>query len=124
MLGLAAFRDAGGDRRRHADLAGAALRGAPVVEDRGLLHAVDRAVRGAALGGVVLAAQVLGRIAGQRDAGGAALLRAVVHQAGLVHVQVARPCAAAPLVGAARDQLALPELVDAGDVPPRGLALE
>ena len=50
------------------------LRGAPGVENRHLVHARHRAVRGAGFFGEVFAAQVVAGVGGERDSGIAALL--------------------------------------------------
>src|ERR1700761_9717179 len=77
------------------------LRGAPVVDVADLVHAGDGAVGSAALLGEELALHALGGVVGDGDCRIAALLAAVVHQAVFADVEVARACAAAPVVGLA-----------------------
>ena len=69
-------------------------------------------MRSAGFFGYVLAADVLHCVLLQGDAGVAALLRAVVHQAILADIQVAGAGAAAPLVGPALGDVVL-EAIDA-----------
>ena len=78
---------------------GAGLRRAPVVDVADAVDAADGAVGRAAFGGQELALHVGGGVFGDRHAGVAALLGAVVHQAVLADVEVARTGAAAPVVG-------------------------
>jgi hypothetical protein len=65
------------------------LRGAPVVDVGDLVDAGDGAVGGAALLGEELALEVFAGVLGERDAGEAALLRAVVDEAVFADVEVA-----------------------------------
>src|SRR5438094_1566205 len=74
------------------------LRSAPGIEDRNLVHAGDCAVRSAAFFGEIFAPDIGDRVLFQRNAGIAALLRAVMHQAVLADVQIACAGAAPPLV--------------------------
>src|SRR5271169_2566225 len=78
-----------------------------------MMHARHGTVRSAALFGEELAANVGDRVLLHRYAGIAALLRAVVHQAVFADVEVARTCAAAPLVGPAIGNVVL-EPAEAG----------
>src|SRR5205085_4497761 len=93
--------------RRDRGDALALLRVAPVVEDGDLVRAGDRAERRAPLLGVVLALHVGLSVLGERDAGRAALLRAVVDESVLADVEVARAGAAAPGVSLARGEVVL-----------------
>src|SRR5690606_24885613 len=83
------------------------LLAAPLVGHAGAVHAADRAVRRALLRGVELARDVFARVARERDAGRAALLRAVVHEPVLADVQVPRAGAALPVVRLALEQVVL-----------------
>ncbi len=76
------------------------------------MDAADRAVRRARLDGVELALDVVARVRGERCAGKAALLRAVVHEPALTDVEVASTGATRPVVGLALDQVLL-EAIDA-----------
>ena len=83
------------------------LRRPPEIHRRHAVHAADRAVRRARLRRRELAADVVDGVALERHARIAALLRAVVHQAVLADVEVARAGAAAPLVRLAVGQVVL-----------------
>src|SRR5580658_8074756 len=72
------------------------LRCAPEVHRRGLMHARHRATRGTALLREKFAVALLVSVLRQRDAGVAALLRAIMHQAILANVEIARAGAAPP----------------------------
>jgi hypothetical protein len=74
------------------------LPAAPEVDVGNLVHAGDRAARRAGFGGVVFAADIFERVFHQRLGRVAALLRAVVHQAVLADIEVARAGAAAPVI--------------------------
>src|ERR1051326_2225443 len=76
------------------------------------MHARHGAVRGAGFFGEIFAAQIFARISRERDAGIAALLRAVVHEAVFADVEVARAGATAPLVRPAVGEVIL-KAVDA-----------
>src|SRR5437763_14199890 len=71
---------------------------ARVVEERGLLGTGDGAVGCTPFLGFVLAVEVGLRVVGERDAGRAALLRAVMHEAVFADVEIARARAATPVV--------------------------
>ena len=88
------------------------LRRAPGVKDGNLVHAGNRAVRRAAFFREVFAADVVAGVGFERNAGIAALLRAVVHQAVFADVEIARAGAAAPVVRLALRNVVL-ESVDA-----------
>ena len=90
------------------------LRRTPRVEDRYLVHAGDGAIGSAGFFRQIFATNVFGRVFLQRNGGIAALLRAIVHQAILANVEIARPGAAAPLIGAALRNIVL-EAVDPGE---------
>ena len=77
------------------------MRGAPVVNVADFVDAADGAVRGAAFGGEEFALDVVGGVVGQRDAGVAALLAAVVHQAVFADVEIAGAGAATPVIRSA-----------------------
>src|SRR5271169_5690655 len=77
------------------------------------MDATNRAVRRAGLFGEEFALEVGLGVLGQWHAGEAALLRAVVHQAVLADVEVARSGTAAPVVGLSVSDGFL-ELVEAG----------
>ena len=83
------------------------LRAAPVVEHSDLVNAGNGAVRGAGFFRVELAMAALGAVLGERDAGIAALLGAVMNQTILANIEVARAGAAAPIVFAARGDIVL-----------------
>ena len=78
---------------------GGVLRGAPVIDVADLVDAADGAVGGAGLSRCRYSRRTIFEgVLGQRLAGVAALLRAVVHQAVLADVHVARAGAATPVV--------------------------
>ena len=78
------------------------------------MHAGNGATRGAAFFGAEFALALLGRVFGERNAGISALLRAIMDQAVLADVEVARAGAAAPIVFAARGDVVL-EAIDASE---------
>src|SRR5580704_16819043 len=90
------------------------LRSAPGIEDRYLMHAGDGTVRSAGFLGHILAADVVDGVLLQWSSRIAALLRAVVHQAILTNVYIARAGTAAPLVGPALSDVVL-KAVDTGE---------
>src|SRR3954462_14784237 len=87
------------------------LRSAPEIYVAGLVDAAHGAIRRAGFLGEELALDVRYGVVGDGDAGEAALLRAVVHEAVLADAEVARARAAAPLVGNAAGDVLL-ELID------------
>src|SRR5215467_3733394 len=90
------------------------LRYPPRIEDRYLVHTRDRAVRGAAFFGQILAAQIFAAIFLQWNPWIATLLRAVMHQPVLADIEVACSGAAAPIVGHALGDVVL-KCVDPGE---------
>src|SRR5579864_9756136 len=90
------------------------LRSAPGVEDGDLVHAGNRALGRTGFFGEEFSAKIVAGVLFQRDSGVAALLRAVVDQAVLANIKVARTGAAPPLVGLALRDVVL-EGVDAGE---------
>src|SRR3954447_21191716 len=80
---------------------------APEIHERHAVDAADGAERCAPLRGQQLAADVVGRIGGERDAGEAALLRAPVDQPVLADVEIARAGATAPVVRLAIGEIGL-----------------
>src|SRR5271157_1738365 len=62
------------------------------------MHARNRAVRRATFLGGIFAAQIVARVASQRNSRISALLRAVVHQPVLADVEIARARSASPIV--------------------------
>ena len=90
------------------------LRRSPRIEDRYLVHARDRAVRGAAFFGDILPAQIFARVLLQRNPRIASLLRAVMHQTVLADVQVTRSRAASPIIWHAFGNVVL-KCIDAGE---------
>src|SRR5262249_55276936 len=88
---------------------------APVVEHRHLLDAGDGAEFRAGFFGVKLALQVFARVLFERDAGKAALLRAVMDEAVFADVQVTRARPAAPVVRPAVSQVLL-ELIQPSEL--------
>ena len=83
------------------------MRVAPVVEDGDFVRAGDGAERRAGFLRVVLAPEIFHRVIGERDAGIATLLRAVVDEPVLADVEVARAGAASPVVGASGGEIIL-----------------
>src|SRR6185437_7663268 len=83
------------------------LRAAPIVEHRDLMNARDGAVRGARFFRVELTMAPLGRVLRERDAGVAALLRAIMNEAVLAYIQVARTGSTAPVVFPPRGDIVL-----------------
>src|SRR6478609_5252296 len=77
------------------------------------MHAADRAERRAPFRRQQLAPDVLGRVAGERDAGHPALLRTPVDEAILTDVEIARAGAATPVVRLAVGKVGL-ETANAG----------
>ena len=74
------------------------LRRAPGIDGGYLVHAGNGAARGAAFFGEEFAVALLVGVFHERNAGIAALLRAIVDQAVFADVEVARAGAAAPVV--------------------------
>src|SRR5579863_5754335 len=94
--------------------AGRLLRRAPGIEDRNLMHARYGAVRRAGFLGEEFAAQVVASVGFERNAGIAALLRAVMHQPIFANVEIPPARAAAPVVGLALCNVVL-KSVNAGE---------
>src|ERR1700685_619233 len=88
------------------------LRRAPEIHRRGLMHAGHRATRSTALLREKFAVALLVSVLRQRNAGVAALLRAIMHQTILANVEIARAGATSPVVLQALGDVVL-ELIDA-----------
>src|SRR5271168_2315732 len=85
--------------RRHSGGIRYLLRSAIAVEHAGLMHAGQRAGRGAGFLGMELADDIVAAVIKQRNAGISALLRAPMHPSVLGDVEVARASAAFPVIG-------------------------
>src|SRR5271154_360239 len=83
------------------------LRSAPRIHHGDLVDAGNGAVGRATLLGEEFALALSGGVFGERDARVAALLGAIVHQAVLADIEVARSCAATPLILATRGDIVL-----------------
>lgn len=90
------------------------LRGAPEVHGGDLVDARNGAIGSAGFFGEKFAAAVLGGVVGERNAGVAALLGAIMNEAVLADVEIAGTGAAAPVVLASGGDVVL-EPVDAGE---------